>query len=98
MQARKGHRESTLERWCVKWARARGIQVGKLTECVGLPDRIFFVPGGRPLVPEFKDPRGAPSPAQIWHIQRLRESGYAAPLLDTREKFLSEMARKGVRG
>ena len=95
----KSRREGALERKCVKWARERGVQVGKLTECVGLPDRIFFVPGGRPLVPEFKDPggRGELSPAQAWHLHALRERGYTAPVLDSKEKFIAAMAERGVR-
>ena len=94
----RGRRESALEARCVKWARSRGIQVGKLTECVGLPDRIFFLPGGLPLVPEFKDPGGGgeASPAQEWHMARLREQGYAAPLVDNWGAFLAEMKKRGV--
>lgn len=92
----RGRRESALEAWCVKWARARGVQVAKLTELIGVPDRIFFVPGGRPLVPEFKDPGGggAAAPAQTWHLQTLRARGYDAPLIDSREAFLAAMKRK----
>ena len=95
----KRRRESTLEARAVKWARARGVQVGKLTECVGLPDRIFFAPGGRPLVLEFKDPggRGEPSPTQVWHVVRLKKHGYAARFIDSWETFLELMARKGVK-
>lgn len=94
-------RESSLEQRCVRWARARGVQVGKLSECAGLPDRIFFVPGGKPLVPEFKDPKGRTAKGraalQKWHRDQLAKQGYAAPLLDTKEKFLAAMAKKGVR-
>ena len=72
---RSNRRESALEAWCVKWARARGVQVSKNTELVGIPDRTFWIPGGRPLVPEFKRPdgKGEPSPAQVWHMKKLRE-------------------------
>ena len=96
---RCGRRESTLEAWCVKWARARKVQVSKNTECAGMPDRTFYVPGGRPLVPEFKRPsgKGEPSPAQVWHMERLREQGYDAPLIDSKEGFVAAMAKKGVK-
>lgn len=95
----KRRREKALESRCVAWARDRGVQVGKLSECVGLPDRIFFVPGGRPLVPEFKDPggQGEPSPAQIWHIKRLREQGYEASLVEDWDAFLALMRKVGVK-
>jgi len=82
----------------VRWARTRGIQVGKLTECIGLPDRIFFVPGGRPLAPEFKRPgRDDASPAQVWHLKKLREHGYDAPLINDREEFLKMMRKRKVK-
>jgi len=86
----RGRREGAFKAHCVKYARALGIQVAKLTECVGIPDSIFFVPGGRPIVPEFKDPGGdgLPSPAQVWHLIKLREQGYDAPLLASWEEFL----------
>ena len=93
----KRRRESALESWCVKWARDRGVQVSKNTELVGIPDRTFWIPGGKPLVPEFKDLDGEPSPAQVWHVKTLRTAGYDAPFIDTKEEFLRCMLRKGVR-
>ena len=83
----------------MKWARAKGIQVSKNTECVGFPDRTFWLPGGRPLVPEFKRPdgRGDPSPAQIWHMKKLREAGYDSPLIESKETFIAAMRKRGVR-
>ena len=95
----RGARESKLEAWCVKWARAHGIQVSKNTECIGMPDRTFYLPGGRPLVPEFKraDGEGEPSPAQVWHMAKLREHGYDAPLIDDKDTFMKLMVKKGVR-
>ena len=86
----RGRREGVFKARCVRHARALGIQVAKLTECAGIPDSIFFVPGGAPLVPEFKDPGGdgLPSVAQVWHLIKLREQGYDAPLLSSWEEFL----------
>jgi hypothetical protein len=98
--ASKRRRESALERRCVKWARERGIQVGKLSECVGLPDRIFFTPKakGGPLIPEFKDPGGwgDPSPAQEWHVAELKRKGYVSEFVDSWETFLTIMKKRGV--
>ena len=92
-------RESRFKAECVKWARARGVPVAKLTECVGIPDAIFFVPGGVPLVPEFKDPNGGgePSPQQSWYLVRLRQLGYDVVLMDSRARFVAAMTAKGVR-
>jgi hypothetical protein len=96
---RRNRRESALEAWCVREARAHGILVSKNTECVGMPDRTFWLPGGRPLVPEFKRPdgKGEPSPAQVARMKRLREHGYDAPLIDSKEGFLAEMKKRRVR-
>jgi len=96
----KARKESALEAWCVSYARARGVQVGKLSECVGLPDRIFFTPRkkGGPLVPEFKRPdgKGEASPAQEWHVKKLKEMGYSADFIASRKEFLELLKRKGV--
>jgi hypothetical protein len=64
-----------------------------------MPDRTFYLPGGKPLVPEFKRPdgRGEPSPAQEWHMKTLREHGYDAPLIESKEHFIQLMVKKGVR-
>ena len=96
---RRSRRESSLEALCVKQARARGVQVSKNTQCVGIPDRTFWIPGGRPLVPEFKraDGKGEPSPAQVWHMNKLRAAGYDAPLIDSKEGFVAAMKKRGVK-
>ena len=95
----KARKESALESWCVKWARCRQIPVAKLMECAGMPDRIFFTPGGRPLVPEFKRPdgKGERRPAQVWYVARLKELGYAAEFVDSKEGFMELMRGRGVK-
>ncbi len=96
---RGSKRESTLEAWCVKRARALGIQVSKNVDLIGIPDRTFWIKGGRPLVPEFKRPdgKGEPSPAQVWHMETLRAVGYDSPLISSREEFLAMMKKRGVK-
>lgn len=89
-------RESALESTAVRWARDRGIVVAKLTELVGVPDRIFFVPGGKPLIIEFKARRNEPSETQAWYLDTLRAAGYDAHSCDTKEKFLTLMKKAGV--
>lgn len=88
-------RESTLEAWAVKWARARDIVVAKLTGCDGVPDRIFFVPGGAPVVGEFKAEgkrgRKLQELTQPWYLAKLQADGYKAYCWDTKEKFLETM-------
>jgi hypothetical protein len=100
-RARRGRqRESALEARCVAWARAHGVQVGKLTQCVGLPDRIFFTSraAGGPDVPEFKRPsgKGMPSQAQLWHVAQLKRAGYYAWFCDNWEEFLTVMKKRGL--
>lgn len=48
----------------------------------GWPDRIFWVPGGKPLIIEFKTPDGELSPKQIYHIDRLKKDGYNVEVCD----------------
>ena len=48
----------------------------------GYPDRIFWVPGGKPLIIEFKTPDGELSPKQKYHIERLKKDGYNVEVCD----------------
>lgn len=82
----KGRRESRLEARCVKFARASGVVVAKMTECVGVPDRVFFTPGG-PLVVEFKAKDEVPEELQNWYLRTLRAAGYRTAACDTWEEF-----------
>jgi hypothetical protein len=55
-----------------------GIKGGKLTIIgdVGYPDRIFWLPGGKPLLIEFKQPGHVPNPTQQEVHTTLRSLGY----------------------
>lgn len=97
-------RESYLEAWCVKLARAKGIVVAKLTEVDGIPDRIFFFPG-EPEIVEFKQPKkrgtGLQAKTQPWYRKQLTEAGYRVTYCETREQFLQllkERLEKHVSG
>ena len=48
----------------------------------GYPDRVFWVPGGKPLFIEFKTPDGELSEKQKYHIDRLRKDGYSVEVCD----------------
>lgn len=84
----RARRESALESWAVKYARARGVVVAKLTQLDGVPDRIFFIPGGRPLIIEFKACGEKPGELQQWYLKKLADDGYRVAWCDTKEKFL----------
>ena len=72
-------------------ARWRGIVVAKMTECDGIPDRIFFVPGGECIAIEFKEEgeegKNKQAVTQPWYLSKLKELGYKAYRIDTREGF-----------
>ncbi len=91
-----GRRESPLEAWCVKWARARGIVVAKLAQVDGIPDRIFFVPGGRPLLIEFKaKDEEVTEWYQLYYLKTLRAAGYDTHQCNSKEQFLKLMEKYG---
>jgi hypothetical protein len=81
--------EATLEKHCVRIARAAGGELIKLAPAHvrGLPDRLLIMPGGAPTFVEFKSARGLLSPMQAWWADRLFELGQAYAIVDTVEAF-----------
>lgn len=71
--------------------------MAKLTELDGIPDRIFFVPGGSPVIIEFKkkDKRGKNLQAetQPWYLAKLKEYDYVVSYCETKEEFRQLMKR-----
>jgi len=55
----------------------------KAAGIVGYPDRMFFIPGGRPLFIEFKRPGKEPDAVQKVIIRRLKYYGYRVEVCDT---------------
>lgn len=53
-----------------------------ITGRIGFPDRLFFIPGGRPLVIEFKREGEPPRPIQAYVLEGLRELGYDVAVAD----------------
>jgi hypothetical protein len=88
-------RESALETRAVAWARFRLIIVAKMTGVDGIPDRIFFVPGGIPVIIEFKKKgkRGKKlqEKTQPWYVAELLKAGYKTYFCETWEQFLEIM-------
>jgi hypothetical protein len=80
--------EATIERWVEKQAKIRhGIESAKWGQD-GWPDRVFFLPGGKPLVIEFKAPGEAPSERQAYRVGFLQQLGYDVEVHDDREQAL----------
>lgn len=77
------------------WARFRGVVVAKMTGCNGIPDRIFFLPSGAPIIGEFKAKgkkgKGLQAETQPYYLTKLIEYGYEAYCWDTKEAFLEVM-------
>lgn len=48
----------------------------------GFPDRIFWFPGGKPFLIEFKKPGEEPEPKQVYQHNKLRNLGYRVEVHD----------------
>ena len=78
-------KESKIERdACRLVMQNLGIKGSKLVTPgdTGFPDRIFWIPGGRPLMIEFKRPGEEPSPKQEYIHGQLRQLGYKVEVHD----------------
>src|SRR5208283_1561851 len=58
----------------------------------GWPDRLFLVPGGRPLFIEFKRPGEPPNPLQAHRIETLSGLGYDVEVRDDYDAALAAIA------
>lgn len=70
--------ESNLENRVVKWAKKRRLESLKLNVQGKrhYPDRLFFIPGGRPAIIEFKREGKKPRPAQQFVLNLLKALNY----------------------
>jgi hypothetical protein len=59
----------------------------------GWPDRIFFIPGGKPLFIEFKAPGEVPRPRQAYRRKCLTLWGYTIEIHHDTETALSAITR-----
>jgi hypothetical protein len=74
--------ESYIERRVCDLALELGVRNTKLQKATGYPDRIFWIPGGKPLLIEFKRPGEKPSEIQ-YHIHDIfRQLGYHIEVCD----------------
>lgn len=80
--------KASVENPVVKLAQRLGVPVLKVNPlwAAGWPDRVFFVPGGRPLIIEFKRPGGTTRPKQDEVIAKLRSLGYDVEVIDNKEQ------------
>jgi len=83
--------ESKIEqRACELIKKHLGIKGSKLTVIgdTAFPDRIFWIPGGKPLLIEFKRPGEAPRPKQLHNHTWLKNLGYEVQVHDNEAQAL----------
>ena len=79
--------KASVENPCVAYAKkVYGIKVLKVNPlwAAGWQDRIFFIPGGRVLIIEFKRPGGKSSKLQQQRHKELLEAGYDHHVIDNK--------------
>jgi hypothetical protein len=64
---------------------------------VGYPDRIFWIPGGKPLLIEFKRPGEPLKPIQIERHKMLITLGYQVETHDNKESALSAICAAKIK-
>lgn len=60
----------------VDWCDDIGLKTTKQDVGGGMPDRVFWLPGGSPLIIEFKRRGKKPRKLQAYRIKELKELGY----------------------
>lgn len=80
--------KASVENPVVKFATDLGVKVLKVNPLwsAGWPDRVFFLPGGRPLLIEFKRSGGKTRAKQDEVIAKLRSHGYEVVTIDSVEE------------
>ncbi len=74
----------------IDYAHKRGVRTIRMYFGPGIqtgwPDDLFLLPGGRPLLIEFKAPGEEPTKKQQIKIDLLEEFGYAVEVCDNKEE------------
>jgi uncharacterized protein YyaL (SSP411 family) len=70
----------------------RGIKLN-IKSSTGWPDRMFLIPGGRPLFIEFKKPGEKPTKKQLHIHTLLRELGYQVEVHDDATTAVQAIAK-----
>ena len=87
-------RESSVEKYLVRRCEERGWQCLKFlsTNCIGMPDRLIVLPGGRVAWVELKTDGGKLSEIQRYRIGQLRIQGHAVHVVWSKEQADEVMA------
>ena len=91
--------ESSIEYAVCRWADQRGLEYVKLNlqGRRGYPDRLFFIPGGRPFLLELKRPGAKPDKLQQYQIDRLRKKGYDVEWTDSKDQAVAWLKERIAR-
>lgn len=92
-------RESSVEKFLVKKCEERGWRCLKFlsTNCVGMPDRLIVLPGGRVEWAEIKTDGGELTEMQKFRHEELRKLGHAVHVVWSKadaDALVEEMERR----
>ena len=89
--------EQRLRIRSIKYAKSRGVGHIRMSfrpgVASGWPDDLFLIPGGRPLLVEFKAPGKQPTALQEHRISELRGLGYDVRVCDGFSAFSQALTR-----
>lgn len=93
--------EHKIEEQLVKTVKAQGGLCLKLnsTSMIGLPDRLFLLPGGKFAFVEVKRPGEKPRPIQLKRLNDLKQLGFQCYVLDSLEQInpmIEEVTVSGI--
>lgn len=92
-----GPREAKIEQWvCDQAFKLYLVEAIKLNlgGNNGWPDRLFWIPGGRPFLIEFKRPGEPAEPLQGYIHAKLKKLGYDVEVYDDRDTALEAIRRR----
>jgi len=80
----------------VAWARKNGVRCTKLQGPGNRsqPDFIFWIPGGVPLLIEFKRPGQVPTPLQTETIKLFKKADYDVEVHDTKDSAIAAIKQR----
>ena len=85
--------ESSVERKVTRWAERNGVEYCKLKKA-GRPDDIFFIPGGKPVLMEFKQQGKDLRKLQAYIAKKLRRAGYDVVRCDRAEEGIAYLKQR----
>lgn len=87
--------ESSIERKVVKWCKEHRVLTTKLNGfgSRGKPDRVFWMPGGKAVLAEFKRPGGKMTKLQIHNAECFQDLGFDFYTFDSAERAISVLHR-----